>query len=125
MDQTLENFLADYARRINTHQFALVAPLISEEAVFWFTDGSFYERDSIQRAFERTWAVIQEETYRIDDVKWLSRDAQTAACVYTFHWQGLIDGAIHKGSGRGTTVLRKVKEGWQIVHEHLSRLPGG
>jgi ketosteroid isomerase-like protein len=123
MDTSLENFLAEYAWRINTHQFAIVAPLIADDAVFWFTDGSFYDRDSIQRVFEQTWGVIQEERYWIDEVQWLSQDVQTGACIYTFHWQGLIDGAKHEGSGRGTTVLRKGLNGWQIVHEHLSHLP--
>ncbi len=120
MEQTPENFLKEYARRINTHQFDLVAPLIAEEAVFWFTDGSFLGRDSIRRAFEQTWSFIQQETYRIDNIEWIIRDSQSAACIYTFHWQGLVDGMVREGSGRGTSLLHKGSQGWQVMHEHLS-----
>jgi ketosteroid isomerase-like protein len=123
MNPSLDDFLAEYVRRINTHDFNLVSPLIAEDAIFWFTDGSFLGRDSIRHVFERTWSFIQEETYWIDDVKWLGQDAQSAAYVYTFHWRGLVNGAVKEGSGRGTSVMRKGKEGWQIAHEHLSHLP--
>jgi hypothetical protein len=53
MDATLEAFLAEYARRTNTHQFAAVAPLIAADAVYWFSDGSHRGLDSIRLAFER------------------------------------------------------------------------
>jgi hypothetical protein len=46
MDATLEAFLAEYARRTNTHQFAAVAPLIAADAVYWFSDGSHRGLDS-------------------------------------------------------------------------------
>ena len=123
MEQTPQDFLGEYTKRINTHQFDLVAPLIAEEAVFWFTDGSFLGQESIRRAFEQTWSVIQEETFTIDNVEWSCQESQAAVCIYTFHWRGCIEGQLHEGAGRGTTVLRRNSQGWQIVHEHLSHLP--
>jgi ketosteroid isomerase-like protein len=124
MDQTLETFLEEYARRTNTHTFDLVAPLIAEKAVYWFTDGTFRGHSSIRHAFERTWSVIQDEQYSISEVEWLSVDTHSATCIYTFHWRGLINSAIREGSGRGTSVLQKVDGGWQVLHEHLSQFPG-
>jgi ketosteroid isomerase-like protein len=123
MDATLETFLAEYARCTNTHQFDAVAPLIAADAVYWFSDGSHRGLASIRLAFERTWSIIQDEYYAIDDVEWLTVEGRSATCIYTFRWRGRIDGAIRAGSGRGTSVLRKVDERWQVVHEHLSPWP--
>jgi ketosteroid isomerase-like protein len=49
-----------YETRTNTHHFAHVAPLIADDAVYWFDDGSFVGIDAIAQAFERTWATIRE-----------------------------------------------------------------
>jgi SnoaL-like domain len=124
MDAALAGFLVEYMRCTNTHQFDLVAPLIAEDAIYWFTDGSYRGREAIRAAFERTWAVIQDEEYVIENLEWLTVDMRSAACVYSFRWQGRIDGVIHEGCGRGTTVLCKLNERWQVTHEHLSRWPG-
>ncbi len=47
-------FLRDYEQRTNTHRFAEVAPLIADNAVYWFNDGSFQGKDAIKQAFEKT-----------------------------------------------------------------------
>lgn len=124
MIRTPAQFLEDYVARTNGHQFAAVAELIAEDAVFWFNDGSFVGRVAIRGAFERTWAAIHDEIYRVDDIQWLVVDDHAAVCAYTFHWQGLIDGRLAQGSGRGTSVLRRTAERWLVVHEHLSPMPG-
>lgn len=123
MNQSVEEFLRDYIWRTNTHQFDEVAPAIAEDATFWFSSGSFHGLDAIRAAFERTWGVIQDEEYGIEDVEWLVVAESSAACLYTFRWRGNIDGAAREGSGRGTTVLRKDNGRWLVVHEHLSPRP--
>jgi ketosteroid isomerase-like protein len=120
---TAAEFLREYERRTNTHCFENVAPLIANNALFWFNDGSFQGKDAIKQAFENTWAYIQEEQYSIDNVQWLVNEANSAVCTYIFHWQGISDGRKVQGIGRGTSVLRKVDARWQVVHEHLSALP--
>jgi ketosteroid isomerase-like protein len=119
----VEEFLRDYIRATNTHRFDAVAPLIAEDAIFWFTSGSFRGPEAIRAAFEKTWRMIQDEEYTVEDVHWLAIDESSAACLYTFHWRGLIDGIAREGSGRGTTVLKKTNGNWSIVHEHLSAWP--
>jgi ketosteroid isomerase-like protein len=123
MDTSLETFLSEYTRCTNTHQFDVVAPLIAEDAIYFFSDGSYRGLASIRLAFERTWSIIQDEYYAIEDVEWLTLDTSSATCIYTFHWRGSIDGVLREGSGRGTTVLRQGHDHWQVVHEHLSSLP--
>lgn len=123
MDNTIETFLAEYVRRTNTHRFDEVAPLVDEEAVFWFTSGSWRGLAAIRAAFERTWAMILDEVYTVEDVEWLTVDDASATCIYTYHWRGMIDGVSREGSGRGTNILRKDGGQWRIVHEHLSARP--
>lgn len=121
---TPQECLQEYERRTNTHRFAEVAPLIADEAVYWFSDGSHRGRDAIQQAFERTWSHIRDERYTIDNVHWLDVEEHTATCIYTFHWQGVTPSGPTEGSGRGTNMFRKRDGHWQVVHEHLSGVPG-
>lgn len=123
MNDSLDDFLSEYIRRTNSHQFDGVAPLIDEDAVYWFSSGSHRGLSAIQAAFERTWSFIQNEEYAIEDLEWLTVDGQSATCIYTYRWRGSIGGVIREGVGRGTNVLRKDGEQWRIVHEHLSPPP--
>jgi ketosteroid isomerase-like protein len=116
-------FMREYERCTNTHQFQQVEPLIAENAIFWFNDGSYRGRSAIRQAFEQTWDYIQSERYSIENVQWLVNDHSAAVCVYTFHWQGIVDGRQREGTGRGTSVLKRVGDRWQVIHEHLSPLP--
>src|SRR5258708_1085008 len=100
-------FLRDYEQRTNTHPFPEVAPLIADNAVYWFNDGSFQGKDAIKQAFEKTWASIQDEHYAIENMQWLVDDEHIAVCVYLFRWQGKVEGQLMQGVGRGTSVLEK------------------
>ncbi len=112
-----------YGNKINLHRFSEVDALISDDAVFWFSSGTFSGKPAIRDAFEKTWMMIQDEVYSLSDLHWISEDATTAVCLYTFHWKGSINGQEKSGSGRGTSVLFRTTEGWKIKHEHLSAEP--
>jgi ketosteroid isomerase-like protein len=120
---TPEEFLHVYEQRTNTHRFEEVAPLIADTAVYWFNDGSFQGKEAIKQAFEKTWKIIQEEHYAIENIQWLVKDQQSAVCIYLFHWQGNVEGQRMQGMGRGTSIVKKVNSQWQVIHEHLSSLP--
>ncbi len=115
--------LAAYEQEINTHEFSHVRDLISPDAVFWFSSGSYSGLEAIQKAFESTWQKIKEEIYSVSDVTWLTEDKNAATCIYTFKWKGLVDEKPMEGTGRGTSCFRKEDSGWKIIHEHLSRFP--
>jgi ketosteroid isomerase-like protein len=120
---TPDDFMHEYEQKTNTHRFANVAPLIAVDAIYWFNDGSFQGLDQIQAAFEKTWNMIQDEHYAIENVHWIAASQDIAVCIYIFRWQGLINGHPKSGTGRGTSVLRKENEGWVVTHEHLSPMP--
>jgi len=121
---TPEDVLARYETLINRHVFDELVPLISGEAVFWFDDGSFSGLTEIRQAFEATWGRFPSEVYRLEAKRWIAHGDGAAACLYRFNWKAEVDGKLLSGAGRGTTVLRREAEGWKIVHEHLSGLPG-
>ncbi|MGZ3743726.1 MAG: nuclear transport factor 2 family protein [Pseudobdellovibrionaceae bacterium] len=52
---------------INEHNFDLLAPLISNECKFWFSSGTYEGLDQTHKAFERTWGLIKDEVYSVDD----------------------------------------------------------
>jgi ketosteroid isomerase-like protein len=107
----------------NTHDFDQVGQLIDENAVFWFSSGSYSGKAAIREAFERTWDMIKEEKYDIRDVTCIAKSEVTAVYVYTFHWEGWINGKMSQGKGRGTSVLVKRGNDWKVIHEHLSAFP--
>lgn len=117
----LTNFLKSYEQANNSHIWANVEPFIASDATYWFTDGSYTGIDEIRQAIETTFTKIQDEVYEIKDVRWPTVTATNAVCAYRFYWQGTVNGKQASGSGRGTNVLEKRNNSWQIVHEHLSK----
>jgi len=89
-----EQTLSSYEKAANSGDFDQVEPLIANDALYWFTDGSFDGIDEIRRAFEATWATIHDETYEIEDIRWVAVSKTVAVCI-----------------------------AWTIVHEHLSKAP--
>ena len=77
----------------------------------------------LRAAFDRTWATIRDEDYRIEDVHWVASGERIAVCVYHFRWRGVVNGQSREGMGRGTSVLTRSDAGWRVVHEHLSPMP--
>lgn len=118
---TAREVLAAYADRINRHDFDLLVELIAPDASFWFTNGTYVGIAAIRAAFESTWQLMgSSEVYWLDQQEWIAEGDSAAACTYRFKWK--TDTA--SGSGRGTTVLKRVDDRWWIVHEHLSGWPG-
>lgn len=120
LQSELTAFIGAYERANNSHIWSNVEPFIAENATYWFTDGSFSHRPEVRKAIQQTFEKIQGEIYTISDLRWPVQSESIAVCTYTFHWDGVVDGVKRSGSGRGTNVLTKITDAWQIVHEHLS-----
>ena len=120
---TPEAVMAAYAALINRHDFTLLAPLIDPKASFWFSSGTYEGHEAARDAFERTWQRLANESYWLEDLRWIAMSADAASCIYSFHWRATIEDQIVEGKGRGTTVLAMTESGWRIVHEHLSAFP--
>ncbi|UOQ44944.1 nuclear transport factor 2 family protein [Halobacillus salinarum] len=119
----VEHFFSEFEQAANTTDFSQVEPFIDEDAIYWFSDGSFIGKSEIRSAFEQTWQTIKNEIYQMKDIEWLGITEEIAVCVYHFHSNGEVDGHPFSAKGRGTNVFRQTNGEWKIIHEHLSRLP--
>ncbi|MCT4642783.1 MAG: nuclear transport factor 2 family protein [Bacteriovoracaceae bacterium] len=112
-----------YEQQLSFQSFEQMRDLISDKAIFYFNDGSFIGINEIEKAFDKTFELIKEETYWLTNVNWLHLDENSASCVYTFNWKGIVNNKEAQGSGRGTSIFAKENNNWKIIHEHLSRFP--
>lgn len=115
--------LDDYVRRLNTHRWTDVAPLVSDDAVFIFSEGTHIGKAAAKVAFEKTFAHIEDETYWTTDVQWTAVTNTMACCHFLFHWHGKIEGKEQSGEGRGSSTLIKLNGRWLIAQEHLGPKP--
>lgn len=118
------DILAAYTDRINRQDFDLLTELIAPDATFWFSNGTHGGIAAIRAAFEATWqAMGPSERYWLDELEWIAEGDSATACIYRFNWEISVDGKRQSGSGRGTTVLKRLGDRWWIAHEHLSGWP--
>jgi ketosteroid isomerase-like protein len=120
-ESEVKNFIKLYEEATNSHEFNNVVELIHEDALYRFTDGDFNGIDEIKSAFEITWNKIQNETYKISDLKIINIDNNSATFTYTFNWSGIVDGTEKSGNGRGTNVIVNSQNKIQCIYEHLSK----
>ncbi|OLP57814.1 DUF4440 domain-containing protein [Xaviernesmea oryzae] len=118
-----QEHLKHYESLLAQRRFEVIAPLISEQAIFWFNDGTHRGLAEIRAAFERTWMAFPDEVYWLENIEWIALSDIAASCAYHFRWSASRDGRRLEGGGRGTTVLRVEDGGWKTIHEHLSRFP--
>ena len=114
-------FLKRYEAATGAQDLEGTLSLIAEDAIYLFSDQtSHVGKSAIKQVLVSNFASIQDETYRLDNVRWVASSDSVAACVYEFNWSGVIDGRPASGHGRGTSVIRKVEGDWLVAHEHLS-----
>ncbi|SEO08132.1 SnoaL-like domain-containing protein [Amphibacillus marinus] len=110
-----------YIAATNSHDFNEVKQVLDEHAVYWFTDQICTTHDQIKNYFEAAWALIKDEVYQAREVKWISHDQASATCLYTYYYEGYLDGEFISGSGRATNVfVKNTNNEWKLIHEHLS-----
>lgn len=118
-----ETALTTYVEKLNTHSWEQIAPCVTEDAVFIFTEDTFVGKAAAKAAFEKTFKLIENEVFSLHDIAWTAVTEDVATCHYEFRWKGLISGQESSGGGRGTSILRKVDGRWLIVQEHLGLYP--
>jgi ketosteroid isomerase-like protein len=118
---TPDEFIHVYETALATQQWSRVEPLLHSDACVTFSSGAVHKgRRAVQAAFERNFAAIRDETYRISNVHWVVRTPDFAVYLFDFAWSGLIDGKPASGAGRGTAVIVRTGDSWQLLAEHLS-----
>lgn len=81
---TPEAVVADYAELINRHDFELLTPLIDDDVTFWFSSGSYHGMEAARAAFQRTWQRLADETYWLEDLRWIAKPMRQRAASIVF-----------------------------------------
>jgi len=114
--------MGEYAARAAAHDLDGMLALIADDAVYWFSNESTHVgKLAVAEAIRINFETITDETYELDDLRWIATSDDVAVCTYAFKWTGTIGGHQVGGAGRGTNVLRRDGEQWLVVHEHLSK----
>ena len=116
---TPQDLMKAYEQALASQEWENVEPLMHEDVCVTFSSGTFKGKDEVRKVFEHNFAAIEDEQYAIEDQHWAFVGQESAVCLYTFQWQGIIKGQPASGGGRGTSVLVNVEGTWQIVAEHL------
>lgn len=97
-----------------------------------FGDSPPYDRRDLDRSLmleQLQFASISDYEFKIEDLK-IDTLGQTAVATFMLESTGMIvddysfrGTAIHNKS-RATIIFQKEKNGWKMVHQHLSKFPG-
>ncbi len=120
---TPEDFLAQYTAALETQNWDNVAPLIHADCIAVFTEDTYKGKAAVESAFRKTFDLIKDETYAIENLHWVLRKEDVVIVNYNFHWSGIIHGKPAAGGGRGTATLVLEDGRWRLLSEHLGPNP--
>ena len=116
-----EEFIRAYEQALASQDWRNVDPLVHENACVTFSNGTVHKgKSEVKSAFEKNFSLIKDEEYSISNVHWVNKGAEMAIYLFDFSWSGMINDRQASGSGRGTSVLIKEGDQWQLLVEHLS-----
>ena len=115
-----EEFIRAYEQALATQDWKNVEPLVHRDACVTFSNGTVHKgKEAVKSAFEKNFSLIKDEKYSISNVHWVMQGVETAVYLFDFSWSGMINDRKASGSGRGTSVLIKDGDTWQLLVEHL------
>jgi len=117
-----KDFIKNYENALASQDWKNVEPLITERASVTFSNGIVHEgKAAIKAAFERNFALIKSEEYKIKNIRWLFTNESTAVYLFNFSWKGIVNDQLVGGEGIGTSVLVREEGKWILLTEHLGR----
>ncbi|MEP7135991.1 MAG: nuclear transport factor 2 family protein [Chloroflexota bacterium] len=115
-----EDFIRVYEQALASQDWGQVEPWMHAQACVTFSNGTVHKgKAEVQKAFEHNFALIRDENYSMTHVHWVLKNAETAVYLFEFRWSGIINGKPAQGAGRGTSVLIRQGNIWQLLIEHL------
>lgn len=119
-EKDIKNYFSSYEKESNSHSFDNLTKMIHKDAIYRFSDGDFIGINAIKKAFINTWKKLNNDTYKIKNLKIIYNSNNSASVYYNFKWTTEIDGVKKSGAGRGTSVIIYENGRLQCVYEHLS-----
>lgn len=122
MSMTPEKFILSYQKALASQEWSVIDPLISEDATVTFSSRSVHVgKEKVRTAFENNFSLIKGETYEMENIRWLKKEATYAVYIFNYRWSGKMNGELISGSGIGTSVLINESGLWKLLTEHLGR----
>lgn len=119
-----EDFVRAYEKALASQGWNQVEPLVHPEVCVTFSNGTVHKgMDQVKAAFEKNFSLIKDETYSISNIHWVMKSSETAVYLFDFNWSGIINDKPASGSGRGTSVIVRDGDIWQLLVEHLGPKP--
>lgn len=118
--KNIKDYFSNYEKGSNSHSFDNLTEMIHKDAIYRFSDGDFIGIESIKKAFINTWKKLNNDTYKIKDLKVIYNSNDSVGVYYNFKWTTEIDGIKKSGGGRGTSIVIYENGRLQCVYEHLS-----
>lgn len=115
-----EEFIRAYEQTLATQNWMNVNLLVHNNACVTFSNGTVHKgKPEVRTAFEMNFSLIKDEEYSISDMHWVMIGSEMAVYLFDFSWSGIINDQQASGSGRGTSVLIRENDKWQLLVEHL------
>ncbi|MDC0002850.1 nuclear transport factor 2 family protein [Porticoccaceae bacterium] len=115
----IKHFISSYESALATQSWEQVSPLIHTDCVATFSEGTHIGKNLVESAFRKTFNLIKDETYKINNILWAIKSESLAVIIYNFNWSGIINGKLASGTCRGTSTVININGQWQLIAEHL------
>lgn len=109
-----------YIEATNTHNFNNLIDLISDTAIYQFTDKRCNGIQEIRKYFEKAWEMVVEEVYSARNVVCITATKDIKIYIYDYHYEGFHKGEFVSGSGKATNVFQLIDKDWKLILEHLN-----
>lgn len=124
-DEDVMNVLTARFEAVKHRDHGKIAALIESRRYTKFDDWPPFKRMGLNGVEEEKAAlkVLKEYVYRIEEPI-VQVNNGTAWVTFYLSYAGRIRDLDFAIKSRSTVIMVKTEEGWKIVHEHYSRLPG-
>jgi ketosteroid isomerase-like protein len=123
MSETVEKAFENYEIGLSRQSWDAVKDYFHEDCAVIFIEANYLGKNAIKRAIDKTFSLIRDEKFILFNKHWSIKREDFASVIFEYEWSGKINGEIFRTLGRGTAVLIKENDRWQIINEHLGPMP--
>lgn len=111
-----EFFFIQYEKALASQDWKNVSSLIHQDACITFSTGEVLKGiEMIQKAFQRNFQLIQSEKYIISNIQKVYNTLDTAGFIFSYSWEGFVEGNLISGKGSGTIALIYTENNWKLI----------
>ena len=82
---SMEEFIESYESALESQDWDNVSPLILDNCVATFTEGTYVGNSQAELAFRKTFSLIKDESYKISNLHFAIKSDSIAVIIYNFN----------------------------------------